>query len=162
MDKKKPIPGKSIPLCRFKHILAGINADTDIVSFQREISKELFESLGQHRRLELLSDEILNADDQCRVVEAAASLDIMVTISTTTAHLAACLGTPLILLCAKRQGPQWFWRVQAEHDLCLYPNVQIVLGTAGHCHRWWEPCLEKARTAVLAQLALSASASSAR
>jgi hypothetical protein len=61
----------------------------------------------------------------------------------TTAHIAACLGVPVIVLAARRAGPQWFWRAQAEHGKRLYDSVTVILG--GEDGKWWEDYIPKAR-----------------
>jgi hypothetical protein len=144
------IPEKSIRLQDFLCILRVVN-HADVVSFQRKPKQserdELHERFGENIRF--LSDNELELN-QAVVVNTVQSLSCMVTISTTTAHIAAALGVPVILLAAKRTGQQWFWRAQAEYGRCFYPTVDVVLGTdATHRRDWWEGCIEAAQSALL-------------
>jgi ADP-heptose:LPS heptosyltransferase len=79
-------------------------------------------------------------------------LDCMVTISTTTAHIAASAGIPVVLLAAKRPHQQWFWRAQKEHGKQFYPSVQVVLGSSAEKKTWWSECLEPAKQAPLGEI----------
>lgn len=128
MDKGKPIQDKSVPASLFGELLG--TCDAERISFQRRCSeqdqKELREHLGDS--LSFLSDEQLDAADQSEIVREISALDCMITISTTTAHIAAAMGVPVILLAARRNGPQWFWRAQAEHGKVFYPSVDIHFG----------------------------------
>jgi ADP-heptose:LPS heptosyltransferase len=84
-----------------------------------------------------------------RLVQEISQLDYIVTISTTTTHIAAALGVAVQLIAAERKHQQWFWRVQANHQRSLYPTVRVHLGT-GDKNGWWEKSLESLRRAVSA------------
>ena len=142
ISRGNAIPGKSLPLDNFLTIFDG--ADVDVVSFQRK--------LGEQDRIQLdgrfgggcsvFSDAALDAEDQTEVIRAVRNLDGMVTISTTTAHLAASLGIPVVLVTARRPHQQWFWRAQQEHGKQFYPCVQVVLGSSDE-QTWWNEFLNQ-------------------
>jgi ADP-heptose:LPS heptosyltransferase len=101
----------------------------------------------------MLSDEILNAKTETSLdvlVEAIHGLDYLVTISTTTTHIAAALGTRVELIAAEREGQQWFWRVQASHRKHFYPTVRVHLGD-GRKEGWWEKSVESLKASLSKQ-----------
>jgi hypothetical protein len=146
-----PIPGKSIPLEKF--ISTFEDVDPELVSFQRKLDDEDNERLRVQfgGRFSALSDSKLDATDQTDVMGEVQKLDCMVTISTTTAHIAASVGIPVVLLAAKRPHQQWFWRAQKEHGKQFYPSVRVVLGSSAE-KTWWSECLEPAKQALLAEI----------
>ena len=152
VDNGKDIPAKSIPFADFLSIFRDL--DGEIVSFQRaklEDKKKLETAFSD--RCVVLSDNDLNARDQARIVREIRALDCMVTISTTTAHIAACLGVPVVLIANRRGGPQWFWCAQAVHDKCFYHTVDVVLGSEKDGRReWWPDCIDRARCGLSSAL----------
>lgn len=152
----RPVHAKSIPLDRFLDIL-GKDTDAEVISFQRKLSDNDCATLHARftGRFTIVADDKLDAENQADVVKEIYGLDYMVTISTTTAHIAACLGVHVILIAAKRLGPQWFWRAQSEHGKCLYPSVDVILSSASD-KPWWKGCLDTARKQFLSTLNKSA------
>jgi len=144
----KPIREKSIPLESFLKIFD--DGDFDVVSFQRCLTKDDDRILRNRFRERLSIVPDFDESDQTGVIREILNLDCMVTISTTTAHMAACLGIQVILLAACRHGHQWFWRAQAEHNKCIYPTLNVILGNSG-CDWWKKECLPRA-TELLLQL----------
>jgi len=142
-----PIKEKSV--CPFEFLSILQNIDADVVSFQRGLAVD--ESKIPSNRLNaIITDKLLHDPDQTAVVQEITNLDCMLSVSTTTAHIAACLGVPVILLVAKRKGQQWFWRIQADNRVCIYPHVDVVLGGRGK--RWWDDCLPRAKRSLVARL----------
>lgn len=144
----KPNKCKSVKCECFLKIINGL--DVEIMSFQRRLKQadkeKVIEKFGE-KNCTFLCDSILHAPDQTEVVKAICSLDCMVTISTTSAHIAACLGIPVVLLAARRGGPQWFWQAQKNHGRCLYRTVHPILGNKTGA-KWWESCIEEAKREV--------------
>ena len=138
---------KSIPIDNFLNLFESI--DVEVISFQRELGEDDCKKLhDQFRgRCSIFPDCKLDRTDQTDLVREIGSLDCMVTISTTTAHIAACLGVPVVLLAAKRSGQQWFWRAQRENGKCFYPSVDVVLG-GREDDSWWQDCIDPARKAL--------------
>jgi len=132
----------SIPLEKFLGILQDVKAE--VVSLQHNLHADERATLQARfpGRCAVTTDATLDAENQTALVKEICDLDCMVTISTTTAHMAACLGIPVVLLAATQSGYQWFWRAQREHGKCCYPSVGIILGTSGAS--WWADCLDSA------------------
>jgi hypothetical protein len=153
----RPIPEKSIPLCEFLGILREVG-DAELISFQRRLGandRKVLNEQFEKRWSFPLSDCDLDSPDQSNVVKQICSLDCMVTISTTTAHIAASLGVPVVLIAAKRRdGQQWFWSAQKEHGACFYPSVKVTLGVVPtKADKWWEGCIECAQRNLHSHLA---------
>jgi len=148
----QPIEEKSVPCDQLLTVLDGL--DADVISFQRRLRPVDGDHIRTRfgARSAFISDTLLDGVDQMPVVKEIGSLDCMVTISTTTAHIAACLGVPVVLIAAQRPGKQWFWRAQADHGRCFYPSVRPVLGEVDGREPWWKNCLGPAREAVIAIL----------
>jgi hypothetical protein len=146
-----PIPEKSMPLTNLLSILGDV--DAQVISFQRCMNDSDRDILDQRlaKPCCILEDKALDAEDQKEIAAKVQMLDCMVTISTTTAHISACLGVPTVLLAAQRKGHQWFWRAQCQHGKCLLPNVEVVLGGV-ESPNWWQNCLSSAREALLRRL----------
>ncbi|SAL80477.1 hypothetical protein AWB67_05631 [Caballeronia terrestris] len=130
---------KCIPICELLHAID--DGNRMLTSLQRHLSDEESITLRTRfgGRIRFVDEKVLDAEDQTEALRDIADLDRIVTISTTTAHIAACLGIPVMLLAARRHGPQWFWRVQAEHRKVIYPTVTVILGGKGKS--WWTPCI---------------------
>jgi hypothetical protein len=141
---RKAVAEKSVPLKNFLDVLpSGVGR---VVSFQRKLREEdraLLRKRFRDRCLILRDDEI-EAVDQSKVIEEISRLACMITISTTTAHIAACLGIPVVLIAASRQGQQWFWQAQRNHGKCFYPNVEIIMSDKLDGD-WWINCIDAAR-----------------
>lgn len=154
MSSGGPIGDKSIPLDQFVTIIEN-SMDVDIVTFQRRLIERDRARLSNHfgRRCTFLSDDVLEADDQSAVMAAIGGIDCMLTISTTTAHVAASLGVPVVLVVAERLGPQWFWIAQRRYGRQFYPSVDIVLGMApSTTSEWWKDCLLDVRQSLMSAL----------
>ncbi len=149
VSNNRPISEKSVPLEQFLSLLRGV--DAEFVSLQRQLAvadpNSILSSLGVSVPL---SDEVLDTTTENSIdalVEAIRNLDCIVTISTTTTHIAAAMGVRVELIAAERQGPQWFWQLQANHQRCLYPSVKVHLGE-GMKANWWEKPLESVRASL--------------
>ena len=149
-----PVDEKSMPINNFISIFDGV--DADVVSLQRQLPdhdhKILREQFGN--RFSALSNATLHAQDQLDMMREVQKLDYMVTISTTTAHMAASVGIPMVLLNADRPYQQWFWPVQQVHGKVFYPSVKVLLGGSDKL-TWWNACLEPAKAALLAMIGRS-------
>lgn len=143
-----PILEKSVPVCRFLDELTGI--DAELVSLQRKLSDADPHGLARNRGMYFIDDEVLDASTPSAVealIKSIRRLDFLVTISTTTTHIAAALGIRVELIVAEREGQQWFWQVQARHGKCIYPTVRVHLGD-GRKKEWWERSFQSLRAAL--------------
>ncbi|WP_250481781.1 hypothetical protein [Caballeronia sp. NCTM5] len=144
---RKPILGKFLPIKDFIEILE--NIEGEVVSFQRsypDIERDYSVLRERFDCFQIAPTQDGSGDDQTEVVKEMTNLDCLVTISTTTTHIAACLGVPVILLAADRGGRQWFWRAQQEHRKLVYPTVEIFLGDGSK--PWWRKCANRARASL--------------
>ena len=148
INNGNPIPEKSVDLDQFRNILHGLNGD--FVVLQRKLATGDAANLTQALGARIVPNEVLDAKCQSSLDALLAEirqLDCLVTISTTTAHIAAALGIKVVLIAAQRKGPQWFWDVQANHQKCFYPSVAVHVGK-GKTNDWWKTCLEPARLSL--------------
>ena len=148
ISSNHPIPEKSIPLDKFLPLLKDI--DADFISLQRKLKKADPDNQLCSLGVRILSDDILDTTTPSSVdtlVKEIRNLDCLVTISTTTTHIAASMGIIVKLIAAERKGQQWFWQVQASHQKCLYPSVQVHIGD-GSKENWWEKPLGSVRKSL--------------
>ena len=142
------ISEKSVPLKQFLDICAGIKAD--FVSFQRELEVADPDCLLRKFGVRTIRREVLNAESQSfleELIDEMRQLKCLVTVSTTTTHIAASLGIRVELVAAERKGHQWFWQVQANHNKTFYPSVNVHIGN-GESGQWWEKSLGSANDSV--------------
>jgi hypothetical protein len=97
MSNGKPICEKSILFKDFLSIFGDDYDDGDVVCFQRHLSESDRKTLRERFKE---SFSVVEAEDQAKLVSEILGLDGMLTISTTTAHIAACFEVPVILLAA--------------------------------------------------------------
>lgn len=145
----RPIPGKCVPVESFLGALDDI--DADLVSLQRDLAAADPLGVAVKHGVEPIGDEILDAKTPASseaLVEIIQGLDLLVTISTTTTHIAAAMGKRVQLVVAQRQGHQWFWQVQASHGKCFYPTVKVNLGDGEKSKDWWHRSLESVRASL--------------
>jgi hypothetical protein len=143
-----PIAEKSVPVDQFLTALADIEAD--LISIQRKPSIADPHGLARKRGVHFVDDQVLDAATPSSVealVKSIRGLDFLVTISTTTTHIAAALGIRVELIVAERAGQQWFWRVQASHGKPFYPTVRVHLGD-GRKNDWWKRSLQSLRASL--------------
>lgn len=69
---------------------------------------------------EWLGDQFANFDD---TAAAIANLDLVISVDTSVAHLAAALGKPVWMLASLR-NPDWRW-TDYGHGNAWYPNLQV-------------------------------------
>jgi hypothetical protein len=132
-------------VAQFLDALKNINA-AEFVSLQRCLGTADPQGLVKRFGARVIEDPILDAKtkgDLETLVHELRSLNVIVTISTTTAHIAGSMGIRERLIVAERSGQQWFWQVQANHHKTFYPSVQVHLGK-GEKNNWWRTPLESA------------------
>lgn len=146
---RQPTLNKSVPLERFRTLLEQLPSDVELVSFQRSYAGRAAAAseLSERWSYRQIPDEQLEAVDQSKVLSELRPLSGLLTVSTTTAHLAAAIGKLVVLLAANRIGPQWFWLAQANYDRRLYPSLAPVIG-GPEGGEWWEPCMGAAAPLV--------------
>lgn len=69
-------------------------------------------------------DDVDNTADIDALAALVCACDVVVTVSNTTAHLAAALGRPVLLMLPRARGLLWYWQDQGERNP-WYPSVRI-------------------------------------
>ncbi len=68
--------------------------------------------------------EIDNFNDIDSLAALITACDIVVTVSNTTAHLAAALGKPVLVMLPYSAGLLWYWHIDRQ-DSPWYPNIRL-------------------------------------
>ena len=115
---------KSINLNELKNILK-LNEYIDFYDIQYT---------DENKNLKLLKEEGLEINkipgldpfnNLYHLSEVICSMDFIVTISNTTAHLSASLGVPTFVLLSKNIGKLWYWSNNINDKNLWYPNAKI-------------------------------------
>jgi tetratricopeptide (TPR) repeat protein len=69
-------------------------------------------------------DEVDNTADIDALAALVCACDVVVTVSNTTAHLAAALGRPVLLMLPRARGLLWYWQDAGARNP-WYPSVHI-------------------------------------
>ena len=69
--------------------------------------------------------EIDNFNDLDGLAALISACDMVVTVSNTTAHLAAALGKPVIVLLSFSPSLLWYWHLERS-DSPWYPTVRLL------------------------------------
>ncbi|MFZ6845827.1 tetratricopeptide repeat protein [Undibacterium sp. RuTC16W] len=129
---------RSIPFEKFSKILIdGIN----FFSLQKEVRSTDQAALDAHPSVANWGDSFTDFVDTAALI---ANLDLVVTVDTSVAHLAAAMGKPVWILIPF--NPDWRWLLDRS-DSPWYPTVTLFRQGAD---RDWAPVLDK----VAAKLAL--------
>jgi tetratricopeptide (TPR) repeat protein len=86
-------------------------------------------------------DHFNDIDDLAALIDAC---DIVLTISNTTAHLAAALGKPVIIMLPYASGLFWYWHEGADKNP-WYPTVTLVRQDT---HGSWQSVMERVKLAL--------------
>jgi ADP-heptose:LPS heptosyltransferase len=70
-------------------------------------------------------DHIDNFNDIDSLSALISACDVVVTVSNSTAHIAAALGKPTLVLLPKASSTFWYWHRQTEHSP-WYPTVRLI------------------------------------
>jgi tetratricopeptide (TPR) repeat protein len=116
---------KSINLIDLKSIL---NIDSfnfislqhgDIIHDLNCLPKDIFKTINEVNSVDLYND----IDNLTALIQ---SLDLVITISNSTAHLAGSLGKETLLLLSMDQGGFWYWNnIDCDSRNLWYPSVKI-------------------------------------
>jgi tetratricopeptide (TPR) repeat protein len=107
---------RSIALNRLAPLLS---EPVGFVSLQTTVAAEDAKLLPGFANLTHFGDELADFDDTAAVIEC---LDLIVTVDTAVAHLAAAMGKPVWILLA--HAPEWRWLLERE-DSPWYPTVRL-------------------------------------
>ncbi len=83
-----------------------------------------------------------------------AAMDLVITTSNTTAHVAGALGVPTWLILPQGAGALWYWCHDSDESI-WYPSVKIFRGPArlDSNHRWWSKPVADVAMALQAWIA---------
>jgi len=104
-------------------------AEEDVIlavqTWMRHTIKAIREALAGETGVELVHvDEIDNHADIDGLAALIGACDVIVTVSNTTAHLAAALGRKVLLLLPFSQGLLWYWH-HGRTDSPWYADVRL-------------------------------------
>jgi hypothetical protein len=94
-------------------------APASIVTLQKELRPGDAELLAQHPRITPLGDELVTFDD---TAAAMATLDLVIAVDTSIAHLAGALARPVWILLPF--VPEWRWLLDRD-DSPWYPTARL-------------------------------------
>lgn len=145
---------KGIPVLEFINLLKSAVAvdgrPIELISFQRHISDDDCQKLERSGFKFSIVDQDLHDDiDQSRLAAQIREIDLMITVSTTTAHVSGYLGVRTLVI-AKDRGPkQWFWPAQEKTGIRFYPSVDVVVASReSKKSDWWKECIDDARRCI--------------
>jgi tetratricopeptide (TPR) repeat protein len=117
---------------QLKDYLGYCNNDFEYISLQKEVRKNDIDDL-QNSTIRHFEDELHDFADTAALIS---QMDLVITVDTSVAHLAASLNKPTLILIP--YAPDWRWMLGRD-DSPWYPTVklyrQIILGN-------WHPTLQ--------------------
>ena len=101
------------------------NEDRVIINLQYgDIDSDKKYILNQKKHLEVFDELDLFTDiESC--MGLLKNLDIFITISNSTAHIAGALGVPTILICPKKSSTYYYWNTQSGSSV-WYKNMKVL------------------------------------
>ena len=130
---------KSLRLSEF--VMALEHSAELLVSLQYGDCAAEIDNLKSASGLKILRDPTVDSmNDIDGFAAQVAAMDLVVTVSNTTAHVAGALGVPALLLIPYSRGRLWYW-IRALEQCPWYPSVQYLLqGEDGSWDKAWEQC----------------------
>ena len=115
--------GKSLSLEALNPVLQ--LAGFDFVNLQYGDTSEERDAFVQQHGVNIHHvDEVDNYDDLDGLAALIDACDIVVTVSNTTAHLAAALGKPVIVMLPNNDALFWYWH-RDSHTTPWYPSARL-------------------------------------
>ncbi len=137
-----PDPNRSMALA---DALALAFEGIDLISLQKEVRTSDAALLAARPAIHHFGDEIRDFADTAALIE---SMDMVISIDTSVAHLTGGMGKPLWVMLP--YSPDWRWMVDRE-DCLWYPTARLFRQTAiGD----WAGVLQRVREALRARFAL--------
>lgn len=127
---------RTIPLHEFSNLLS---EDFDFYSLQKEIRTEDLKVLSRESRLKSFSDEIFDFSDTAALCQ---HMDLVISVDTSVAHLAASMGRPTWVLLPHM--PDWRWQLE-RMDTDWYESVRLF---RQHAANEWPEVIEQMQQAV--------------
>lgn len=141
---KAPLdPFKSVALQEWKDILT--TPDCAFICLQYGDSRADREQVRQQLGVDILQDPDIDAQDDLDGLAAQIeALDLVITISNSTAHVAGALGKPVWILTPRDRGLFWYWGT-APDSTRWYPSARLFRAGA---ESEWRPVLERIAAAL--------------
>ncbi|MBI5109770.1 MAG: tetratricopeptide repeat protein [Rhodocyclales bacterium] len=115
-------------------------ASCEFVVLQKEISEDDRRIIDKHPELVLASDKF---EDFCDTAAAISTLDLVITVDTSVAHLAGAMGKPVWILIPLLADWRWL-RVRADSP--WYPTARLYRRRLGED---WQPVIDHIRRDLL-------------
>jgi tetratricopeptide (TPR) repeat protein len=128
---------RSIALSRFLHALPG---DMRAVCLQPELREADAEELRADGRITFFGQELANFADTAALIS---TLDLVISVDTSTAHLAGALGKPVWILLP--HAPDWRWLLKLD-DSPWYPSARLFRQESADD---WGPPLDRVKEALI-------------
>lgn len=129
--------GRSIDLVEFSQLF---DQPAHFYVLQKEISADELQILAQYDNVSVFNRELQDFADTAALIE---HMDLVVSIDTSVAHLAAAMGKPVWILL--RYSPDWRWLLDRP-DSPWYPSARLFRQTEiGH----WTNVLDEVKRALL-------------
>ncbi len=133
---------RSISFQDFRNALDGLPA---FVSLQKEIRDSDRQAIEQDGRLLQIGDQFSDLSVTAALIS---QLDLVITVDTSVAHLAAAMGKPTWILVAARPDFRW---MLGRPDSPWYPSATLFRQSM---HGDWAPVLNTVRTRLLSLQAM--------
>jgi hypothetical protein len=111
----------------------------EFVSLQKTVSETDAKFIAGVPNLAHFSDELVDFDQTAALL---AALDLIITVDTAVAHLAAAMGKPVWILLP--HASEWRWLLDRE-DTPWYPNVRLFRQKRRDD---WESVIERVRASL--------------
>jgi tetratricopeptide (TPR) repeat protein/precorrin-6B methylase 2 len=116
------------------------------ISLQKGAPADEANLLVQQGKLANLGPELEDFDDTAAVIS---SLDLIISVDTAVAHLAAALGKPVWLLV--QRDADWRW-MEKRNDSPWYPTMRLFRQRRDDVSGSWTNVVDRVKTALLAEL----------
>ncbi|MBL8643924.1 MAG: glycosyltransferase family protein, partial [Rhodospirillaceae bacterium] len=129
------------------HVKSG---DLTLVNLQYgDLAQEIAEA-GRQFGAHIINDDAINPlKDMDAFAAQVAALDLVITVSNTTAHVAGALGVPTMLLVPVSRGRYWYWYSRNGQSL-WYPSIRCCPQGADQS---WSAALDMCRDEIKTRLA---------
>lgn len=150
----KPVSDeKLIPIDKFIDIFrpAFERMPIELVSFQRHLTSDEYRGLEKSGfKFSVVEQSFHEDSNQSPLAEKIRGIDLMVTVSTTTAHISGYLGVRTLVIAKDRGAHQWFWPTQKKTGIRFYPSTDVALAPENAKAKcWWKECIDEARQCIL-------------
>lgn len=126
-SSNKNLPGKNIDLTTFSSLVQCFGEKVSLVNLQYDQKDSDIRLLEDALGLQIGRKTADNKNDIAGLASEIESLDLVISVSNTTVHLAGFLGVPTILLASKYSGTLWYWELLTSASYSRwYPSVKVL------------------------------------